>query len=74
MLPNLNDPVWTQIVTGKKPMRSNKATINLLIHGNKMSCERDPSPANVKQLVAKTYEFFAKYESIFPDEIASILK
>ena len=74
MLPDVSNQVWTLVVTGKKPVRSSKATFNLLIHGNKMSYERDPSPANVRQLVAKTHGFLKQFESIFVNEIAEILK
>jgi hypothetical protein len=74
MLPGVNDPVWMQIVTGKKPIRSTKATINLLIQSNKMSYERDPSPLNVAGLIAKTHGLFARFRSIFGTEIEEILK
>ena len=74
MLPDIDHPVWLQIVTGKKPVQSSKATFNLLIHGNKMSYERDPSPDNVRQLIAKTHSFFTQYQSIFASEIAKILE
>jgi hypothetical protein len=74
MLPDARHPVWIQIVTGKKTAQSSKATFNLLIQNNKMSYERDPSPDNVARLIAKTRDFFVKYESIFPVEISTILK
>lgn len=73
MLPAIDHPVWTQLVTGKKHVQSDKTTINLLIHSNKMSYERDPSPANVKQLASKTRGFFAQYEALFAGDIAKIL-
>jgi len=72
MVPDVNHPVWMRIVTGSKPMKSAKATVNLMIHNNKSSYERDPSPDNVKELIAKTHKFFAQYEAIFPNEIAQI--
>jgi len=74
MLPDVSNPVWMQIVTGKRTVQSTKATFNLLIQNNKMSYERDPSPANVTRLLAKTHEFFTKYEAIFSTEISTILK
>ena len=73
MLPDVNQSVWAQFVMGKKPVRSNKATINMLIHNNKASYERDPSPANVKHLVAKTHAFFSQFQAIFTNELAEIL-
>lgn len=72
MLPDVHHPVWAQFVTGKKRIQSNKATINMMIHSNQMSYERDGSPANVQDLVSKTHSFFAKFESIFGDEIAQM--
>lgn len=72
MLPAVNHPGWIQLITGKMPVQSSKATLNLLIHSNKMSYERDPSPANVKDLIAKSHTFLTKYESLFASEIAKI--
>jgi hypothetical protein len=74
ILPDVNHPVWMQIVTGKRPIRSTKATINLLIQGNNMSYEKDPSPLNVAELIDRTHGLFARYGSIFGTEIAEILK
>jgi hypothetical protein len=39
-----------------------------------MSYERDPSAANVKELVAKSHAFLTKYESLFTSEIAKIFQ
>ena len=74
MLPDVNHPVWVQFVTGKKPLRSTKTTINMLVHNNKASYERDPSTANLKQLIAKSHAFFSQFQPIFSTEIAEILK
>ena len=73
MLPAANHPVWTQIATGKKPIQSGKLAINLFMQNNKSSLDRDPSPANVQKLAAKTYEFFHQYEKIFANEFEKIL-
>jgi hypothetical protein len=73
MIPDVHHPVWVQIVTGKKHLTSNKTTFNMLIHNNKMSYERDPSPDNVKLLIAKTHKFMTQFESIFSSEITQIL-
>lgn len=73
-LPDVNHPVWMQIVTGKKPIRSSKATLNLLIQSNNMSYEKDSSPANVAELIDRTHGLFARYGSIFGTEVAEILK
>lgn len=72
MLPGVDHPVWAQFVSGKKPLQSSKATVNLLVHANKMNYEKDPSPENVKLLVKKTHSFFAQYESLFASDIAKI--
>jgi hypothetical protein len=74
MLPDIDHPVWVQFVTGKRPVQSSKATVNLLIHSNKMNYDRDSSPANVKALVAKTHSFFTQYETLFAAEISKILE
>ena len=74
MLPAVDHPAWTQLVTGKKQVRSRKATFNMLIHSNEMSYEKDQSPDNVKDLVFKSYAFLTKYESLFKNEIARIFE
>jgi hypothetical protein len=73
MLPAANNPVWTQIVTGKRPVKTAKLAINLLIQGNKMSYEKDPSPKNVAELAARTFKFFTQFELAFGSELAKIL-
>jgi len=74
MIADIHHPVWAQIVTGKKQFMSRRPTLNLLIQSNKMSYERDPSPANVEKLVAKTHNFFVQFEALFADEIKGILR
>jgi hypothetical protein len=73
MLPAANHPVWTQIATGRRPVQSEKLAINLFIKNNKMSLERDASPANVQQLAARTHAFFIQYEKMFAAEFEKIL-
>jgi hypothetical protein len=73
MLPAANSPVWMQIATGKRPVRTEKLAINLFAKNNAMSFAKDSSPANVQQLAARTYEFFLKYEKIFASEFDKIL-
>jgi hypothetical protein len=74
MLPDASHPVWEQIVTGEKPLESHRPTVNLLIKSNRMSYERDRSPANVRLLAEKTHSFFNHYEALFPPEVAQILR
>lgn len=72
MLPNVDHPVWSQIVTGNKKIHTGKAAINLLIQSCKMSVSRDQTPANLDANTAKIRNFFAHYESSFAREIAQI--
>jgi hypothetical protein len=72
MLPDVNHPVWKQIVTGNKAVQTGKAAINLLIQSSKMSCACDSSPVNLGKNIAKMHSFFARYESSFSSEIAQI--
>jgi len=74
MLPAVDHPGWTQLITGKKQVQSSKATFNMLIHSNQMNYEKDPSPGNVKDLIAKSHSFLTKYESLFTSEIAKIFE
>jgi hypothetical protein len=74
MIPAIDHPIWVKIVTGKVPVQSSKLAINLLIQNNKMDYEKDPSPARLKQLVARTHQFFCQYELAFSAEFAKILR
>ena len=74
MLPDRSHPVWEQIASGKKPVQSQRPTVNLLLQANKMSYERDQSPANLRQLADKTHHFFSQYEALFSAEIAQIFR
>jgi hypothetical protein len=73
MLPAATHRVWSEIATGKIPIRSDNLAINLLVKSNHLSFERDPSLANVQQLANKTYKFFVQYEKFFPSEFDKIL-
>ncbi|MGA2350343.1 MAG: hypothetical protein ABSF70_07920 [Terracidiphilus sp.] len=73
MLPDVNQPVWKNVVSGEKALRSSKATVNLLVQGSKMSYGRDPSLANVQQLIVKMHSFFTRYESSFPEEVSQLI-
>ena len=72
MLPDVNHPVWTKVVSGQKALQSSKATVNLLVQCSKMSYGRDSSLANAKQLITKMHSFFTRYEYIFCEEISQL--
>ena len=74
MVPEASDPVWEQFVTGRKTIHSDKATLNLLIHGNKLAYARDPSAANVRKLAERSRQFFRQFESLFATELTLLLK
>jgi len=73
LIPAIDHPIWTKLVTGKKPVQSGKLAINLLIQNNKLDYEKDSSPAHVKELTTRTHNFFCQYEKIFAAEFAKIL-
>jgi hypothetical protein len=72
MIPPIDHPVWVQFVTGKKTIKSSRATFNMLVQNTKMEYERDASPANTRELISRSYKFFTQFESVFPSEIAQI--
>jgi hypothetical protein len=63
MLPVADHSIWIQIATGKRPIHGDNLAINLLAQKNKLSYVKNPSPANVKQLALKTYQFFTQRHS-----------
>jgi hypothetical protein len=72
MLPDVNHPVWKQIVTGEKKLQAGQAAISLFIQSSKMSYGRDPSSENLNHLITRMHSFFSRYENAFSREIAQI--
>jgi hypothetical protein len=73
MVPPLQNYIWTDIVTGKRPVTSSKLAINLMVKNVQMSYEHDHSPANVQALTLRVHDFFTKNERIFDEEFKRIL-
>lgn len=73
MVPPLQDHIWTDIVTGKRPVASSKLSINLMVMNVRMSSDRDHSPANIQALSLRVHEFFTNNERIFDEEFKRIL-
>jgi len=65
MVPPQQNYIWTDIVTGKRPVTSSKLAINLMVKNVQMSFERAHSPANVQALTLRVHEFFTQNEPDF---------
>jgi hypothetical protein len=75
MIPAINNPVWRKIATGEiKIASSSKLALNLLATNIQRSYARDRSEDSVQAIIKQAYEFFTRYEALFPAELAAILK
>jgi hypothetical protein len=73
MLPPTSHPIWKGLITGEKQLKSANVGINMLLYNSSLKYKRDPSPANLRQLVQHIYDYFAKFERTLQAEIQQIL-
>ncbi len=72
MLPPITNPIWEDLVTGAKELKSSNIAINLLLFNSKLRYKKDPTPSNLHILVFHAYEVFKKQEPILNDELTQI--
>jgi hypothetical protein len=72
MIPPTNHQVWRKLIVGEKTLRSSNVGINMLIFNSTIRSKRDPSPANVSQLVQHAHEYFTKFERVLQDEVKQL--
>ena len=66
MVPPLQSSIWTDIVTGKRPVTSSKLAINLMTKNVQMHYAFDTSPESVRSLVQRVHEFFTTTSAFSP--------
>ncbi len=74
MTPPVGSPVWRKIATGQIAIPSSKLAINLLTTNMRIRYSGDPSEANVRALALRAHQFFTQYETVFANELQTILK
>jgi hypothetical protein len=73
MIPPTNHPVWRRLITAEKNLQSSNVGINMLLFNSTMRYKRDPSTANLNQLVSHAHEYFTKFEKVLPAEVKQLL-
>ncbi len=73
MLPELSHGAWRELIVGNNPIVSSKFGFNLLLTNNRLyyrrgQCDED----NVSHSVQQLYDYLAKYEGLYQDELKTI--
>jgi hypothetical protein len=69
MVPPSKHPEWKKLVTGERDLKTTQLAINMLLTNIRLKYKRDPSPANVNQLIEHMRELFVKFENTFKAEL-----
>ena len=72
MLPSITSPIWAELVTGARELRSSNIAINLLLFNSRLRYKKDPSTSNLNILILHAYEVFRKQEPILDEELKQI--
>ena len=72
MVPAVEHRAWRELVVGKRTVTTTKFGFNLLLTNNQIYYKKDPSEANVAQLIQQTHDFLAKNEILYQTELSQI--
>lgn len=72
MVPELSHRAWRELVAGKIQIPSTHFGFNLLLTNNRIYYQREPSEDHLVVLTQQIYDYLAKYESLYQDELKQI--
>ena len=73
MLPELSHRAWRELIVGTNPVVSSKFGFNLLLTNNRLYYRRGQSDEeNVAHSIQQLYDYLAKYEGLYQDELTTI--
>lgn len=72
MLPTKNDEIWIKLVTGKIQHNFKFVPAGLLISRVVRHVNKSNSATELDKYVTEVYNFFEKYQNVFPDDINAI--
>ncbi len=73
MLPELSHRAWRELIVGTNPVVSSKFGFNLLLTNNRLYYRRGQSDEeNVAHSIQQLYDYLAKYEGLYQDELKTI--
>ena len=72
MIPPVSNPVWEQLVTGQKVIKSSNLAFNMHMYSLRLQYKTDPSPASVAKLADHARQFVIKFADSLKPEMAAL--
>ncbi len=72
MVPELGHPAWRELILGEREVPSPHFGFNLLLTNNRIYYRKEPSEEHLAVLAEQIYEYLAKYEGLYQDELRGI--
>jgi len=72
MLPPLSNPVWQDLVTGRKVIKSSNLAFNMHLFSLKLQYRKDPSEECVQKLAELARDFMVKFEKHLDEEKVAV--
>lgn len=74
MVPPSSHPVWRDLITGRKTLRSDSVALNMLLYNAKLKMSRGAEPEEEIELIHRAHALFEKLEFCLQDELAQLLR
>jgi hypothetical protein len=72
MVPEPGHRAWRELILGTKQIPSTHFGFNLLLTTNRICYQRDQSEDGIAVLAQHLYDYLAKYEGLYQDELKQI--
>ena len=72
MVPELSHPAWRELIRGDATIPSSHFGFNLLLTNNRIYYRKEPSEDHLVVLTEQIYDYLAKYEGLYQDELKGI--
>lgn len=72
MLPGVNHRAWRELLIGNQQRITSRFGFNLLLTNSRIFYQKDQSEANIAVLIEHLYDYLAKYEGLYQDELKQI--
>jgi hypothetical protein len=69
MVPDGDHQVWRDLIAGEEPVASPDFGFTLMLTNYRIFYRNDPSEANMEVLARQLRDYFAKYESLYQEEL-----
>jgi len=74
MLRSKSDPLWAALVKGELKANFKTMSGNMILSRIARQLAKDNSAINLTHCVNEAYDFFARFETIFQDELNQIMR